>query len=99
MARIKVTYLACDYEDKFPIISADSFDNLKLALDDYCGADERMTAKCIGFKPYESKYGSDYEGYFEYECCKNDKDWSETYIDKFAVYCVEFYPQTKYEKP
>ena len=41
MRNIKVTYLALDYEEKFPIISADSFDNLKLALDDYCGADER----------------------------------------------------------
>ena len=25
-------------------------------------------------------------------------DWNgETYIDKFRVYCVEFYPETKYD--
>jgi hypothetical protein len=99
MTSIKVTYLALDYEDKFPIISADSFDNLKLALDDYCGADERNSGKYIGFTPYDSKYGSDYEGYFEYECCRNGNDWNgETYKNKFTVWCVEFYPKTKIER-
>lgn len=89
---IKAIYLACDYDDRFPIISADSFQNLRLALDDYCGADERKQATCKGFFPYHSKYPSDYEGYFEYECFKNPE---ETYTDKFRVYCVEFYPLTK----
>jgi hypothetical protein len=88
---IKVTYVACDYEDKFPIITADSFENIRKACDEYCGADERDQAKYLGFKPYESKHGCDYEGYFEYECKLNDK----TYIDKFEIYCIEFYPQTK----
>ena len=74
MTSIKVTYLALDYEDKFPITSADSFDNLKLALDNYCGADERNSGKCLGFTPYETKYGSDYEGFYEYECCRNGND-------------------------
>lgn len=98
MTYIKVTYLACDYEDKFPIISADSFDNLKLALDDYCGAGERNSGKCLGFTPYHTKYPDDYEGYYEYECCKNGNDWNGgTYIEKFRVYCVEFYPETKYD--
>jgi len=95
MTYIKVTYLACDYEEGFPIITADSFDNLKLALDDYCGADERNLGKCIGFTSYNTKYPNDYQGYYEYECCING---SEIYIDKFKVYCIEFYPQTKIEK-
>ena len=51
MTYIKATWIACDYEEGFPIISADSFDNLKLALDDYCGADNRNSGKCIGFTP------------------------------------------------
>jgi hypothetical protein len=98
MAQIKVTYIACDYEYKFPVVSADSFDNLKLALDDYCGAGERNSGKCLGFTPYNTKYPDDYEGYYEYECCKNGNDWnSGTYIDKFRVYCIEFYPETKYD--
>jgi len=92
---IKATYLACDYDERFPIISADSFLNLRLALDDYCGADERKQATCKGFFPYDSKYPSDYEGYFEYECCKGNENPEDTYIDKFRVYCVEFYPLTK----
>jgi hypothetical protein len=98
MTYIKVTWLACDYEEGFPIISADSSDNLKLALDDHCGADKRNSSKCLGFTPYITKYPSDYEGYYEYECCKDGTNWDETYIDKFKIYCVEFYPQTKYEK-
>ena len=95
MTYIKVTWLACDYEEGFPIITADSFHNLRLALDNYCGADERNQGKCIGFTPHITKYPDDYEGYYEYEVCNNG---SETYIDKFKVYCVEFYPQTKIEK-
>ncbi len=94
MTQIKVTYLACDYEERFPILSADSFDNLRLALDEYCGADH---GRYIGFTPYDTKYPSQYEGVIEYECCENGKDWDGgTYIDKFRVYCVDFYPETKY---
>ena len=98
MTQIKVTYLACDYEDKFPVVSADSFDNLRLALDDYCGANERNSGKCLGFTPYNTKYPDDYEGHYEYECCYEGNDWNGgTYIEKFRVYCIEFYPKTKYD--
>lgn len=98
MTYIKATWIACDYEEGFPIISADSFDNLKLALDDYCGADNRNSGKCIGFTPYVTNFPCDYGGYYEYECCKDGTNWDETYIHKFRIYCVEFYSQTKYEK-
>ena len=83
----KITYIACDYEDKYPIVTADSFENIRKALDEYCGADERNVAKCLGFKPYDSKYGGEYEGYFEYECDFDDV--------KFRIYCVDFFPKTK----
>jgi hypothetical protein len=84
---IKVTYVACDFEDKYPIVTADSFENIRKALDEYCGADERNAAKYLGFKPYDSKYGSEYEGYFEYEY--------EFGNVKFNIYCVDFFPKTK----
>ena len=91
---IKTIYLACDFDEKFPVISADSFDNMRKALDNYCGADERNSGKFIAFVPYDSKYPSDYEGYYEYECCTNGNNWDNTYTDKFRIYCVEFYPPT-----
>ena len=93
MIKIRTIYVACDFYDKYPILSADSFDNIRLALDEYCGANEKNVAKCLGFKPYEAKYADSYEGYFEYECCTSN-DWNNTYIDKFTVYCIDFYPPT-----
>jgi hypothetical protein len=89
---IKVTYVACDYEDHFPIVTADSLENIRKACDEYCGADERNQAKFIKFHRYESNHWSDYEGYFEYEC-KDGVDG--TYIDKFNIYCIDFFPKTK----
>lgn len=94
----KVTYIACDYEDGFPITTADSFENIRIALDDYCGADHRQVSEFKGFFPFKTKYGSEYEGYMEYESCQNDKDWSKTFISKFKIYCVNFSPLTKVEE-
>ena len=93
--KIKATYLACDYEDGFPIITADSFENIRKALDEYCGADHRDLAKFISYKPYETKYPSEYEGDMEYLCCESGSDWSKTFNCKFKIYCIEFYPLTK----
>lgn len=94
MTKRRLTYVACDFDEKYPILSADSFDNIRLALDEYCGADERNSGKFIAFHAYESKYGSEYEGYFEYECCTTGNNWDSTYTDKFRIYCIEFYPLT-----
>ena len=95
--KIKVTYIACDYDNCRPIISAESFENLRLALDNYCGADHRNLAKCNGFFPYNTKYPDYYEGYFEYECLTNNiNSLEQSYLEKFKVFCVEFYPETKY---
>lgn len=92
---IKVTYVACDHEDGFPVTTADSFENIREALDQYCGADNRDIAKFIGFFPYETKYGGEYEGYMEYECRDGRGDWSKTFNCKFKIYCIGFYPLTK----
>lgn len=91
---IKVTYVACDYDEHFPILTADSFENIRKACDEYCGADERNQANYLGFKPYECPggYACDYEGYFEY-VCKDGNGGS--YIDKFKIYCIDFFPETK----
>ena len=94
MIKIRAIYVACDFDEKYPILSADSFDNIRKALDEYCGADERTSGKFIAFHAYESKYGSEYEGYFEYECCTSDNNWEFTYTDKFRIYCIDFYPPT-----
>tara|TARA_R110000868_G_scaffold3103_2_gene20710 strand:- start:14327 stop:14587 length:261 start_codon:yes stop_codon:yes gene_type:complete len=84
---IKTTYVALDYETKCPVIAADSYENLKLGLDNYCGTDEGKLAKFLAFKPYDVKYEADYEGYFEYECY----DDGESTIVKFLIFIVPFY--------
>ncbi len=90
--RIKVTYLAID-SDNNPLTTAGSFNDLRLSLDDYFGVGGKdQTAKCLGFKPYESKYGDTYEGYYEYQF-----DFNGIQTEKVKVYCLDFFPLTKYE--
>ena len=84
---IRVTYVALSHWGS-PIATAHTFDDLKLGIDEYFGIGKDH----LEWIPYESKYPGDYEGHFKYE--GNDKD-TETEIVK--VYCVEFYPETKYE--
>ena len=86
--RIKVTYVALNEYGK-PILSASTFDDLKLGLDDYYGVE----SKCLGFTPYQTKYPDEYEGYYEYEYLFGN----ELTKDVVKVYCVEYYPHTKYE--
>ena len=96
---VKVTYIAVDCDGNKPIMSADSFENLKSGLDKYYGCDGNG-GKCLGFTPHQTKYPDDYEGYFEYKVTMyhSDKDPQQTtYIDKIKVYCVEFHPHTIYE--
>lgn len=91
MTRVKVTYLAMD-EEQIPLVTADSFANLKLALDEYFGVDKNQ-AECLGWFPYECKYSSYYEGYYEYKW----ENGMEIITDQVKVYCLEFYPNTIYE--
>lgn len=93
MTRVKVTWVAMN-DDK-PITTADSFDNLRKALDAYYAVD-RGEAECLGFYPYHSKYPDDYEGYYEYKYHMILRDKVEVNLDKIKVYCIEYYPHTFY---
>ena len=80
---IRVTYVALSHYGK-PIATAHTFDDLKLGIDEYFGAGH------LEWIPYDSKYPDDYEGHFKYEDDNGD-------IETVKVYCVDFYPETKYE--
>jgi hypothetical protein len=80
---IRVTYVALSHYGK-PIVTAHTFDDLKLGIDEYFGAGH------LEWIPYDSKYPDDYEGHFKYKDDNGD-------IETVKVYCVDFYPETKYE--
>lgn len=82
---IRVTYVALSHWGS-PIATAHTFDDLKLGIDEYFGIGKDR----LEWIPYESKYPGDYEGYYKYEDDNGD-------IETAKVYCVEFYPTTKYE--
>ena len=84
---IRVTYVALSHYGS-PIVTAHTFDDLKLGIDEYFGAGH------LEWIPYESKYPDDYEGYFKYEA---DDFNGGTELEEIKVYCVDFYPTTKYE--
>lgn len=96
--RVKVTYVAIDYEkDGYkPLTTASTFEDLRLALDEYYAVG-RGEAECLGFFPYNSKYPDDYEGYYEYRWRMPTRDGVEEYTDTVKVYCLEYYPHTVYE--
>ena len=94
--RIKVTYVAVDSDGKKPITSTGSFDDLRKALDEYYAV-ERGEAECLGWNPYDSKYPDDYEGYYKYKWKNLVHNEIELHTDTILVYCIEFYPETKYE--
>jgi hypothetical protein len=86
---IRVTYVALSHWGK-PIATAHTFDDLKAGIDEYFGEDKNQ----LEWIPYESKYPDEYEGYFKYKA--NDFNWDGE-IETVTVYCVDFYPYTKYE--
>ena len=99
MSRIKVTYVAMDVDGYKPIMTAETFDDLRKGLDDYYAVD-RGAAKCLGFEPYITKYPDDYEGCYKYTYKafrKMDSDELADNIDTIRVYCVDFWPVTKEE--
>lgn len=93
MTRIRITYVALA-EGYTPIISASSFEDLKLGLDEYYGVNKGV-AECLGFSPYVTKYPDAYEGFYQYKYKVNAED--KEYTDIVKVYAVDFFPQTKYE--
>ena len=98
MTRVKVTYVAMDNDGNRPIVTADSYDNLKKGLDEYYAIDnEYNEAECLGFTIYNTKYPDQYEGYYQYKWYMTVNGEKEEYIDKIKVYCIDFYPHTIYE--
>lgn len=90
---IQVTWVAQAYAK--PIATAHTWEDLLVGIDDYYGVGNDPKVKKLDWHPYDSKYPDDYEGYFEYEV---DDFNGGTEIEKVKVYCVDFYPYTKYEK-
>ncbi len=82
---IRVTYVALSHWGK-PIATAHTFDDLKAGIDEYFGEGKNQ----LEWIPYDSKYPDDYEGHFKYKDDNGD-------IETVKVYCVDFYPETKYE--
>jgi hypothetical protein len=96
--QIKVTYVAVLTDGCKPIVSADTLESLKLGLDEYYGVVIGV-AKCISWNPFNSKYPDDYEGYYEYEWINEAHNNIEVETDTVKVYCIDFYPETKIDKP
>jgi hypothetical protein len=97
MSRIKVTYVAMDSDGNKPIVTAESFEDLRKGLDDYYAVD-RGAATCLGWTPYITKYPDELEGYYKYVYkslhSDHDEDWDDD-TDIINVYCLNFYPETK----
>jgi hypothetical protein len=90
---IRVTYVALSHYGK-PIATAHTFDDLKVGIDEYYGIGKDKDVKYLGWFPYDSKYPDDYQGMYIYEV---DDFNGGTELEEVKVYCVDFYPITKYE--
>lgn len=89
---IRVTYVAQVYDK--PIVTAHTWTDLIAGLDEYYGVGRDPKVEKLGWHPCNSKWPDEYEGHFEYEV----DDWNGgTEIEKVNVYCVDFYPHTRYE--
>ena len=92
----KVIYISL-LEGK-PILSSDTFNGLKDAMDEYCGVStkQKPDAVFLGYVPYESKYPDELEGYFEYEFTDSSAISPTTCKEKYHVYCIDFHVTTKF---
>ena len=90
---IRTTYVAV--LNSKPIATAFTFKDLLLGVDEYYGIGIDPKAECLGFHPYDSKYPDEYEGYFTYRTDNQDGGTEE---ESVYVYCVDFYPVTRYTK-
>ena len=92
---IRAVYVAVTEFGK-PILTAYTQEDLKAGLDEYYGE----SSKCLGFEYYDSKYPDEYEGYYEYEYTMGISDREDKptiYNDIIKVYCLNLYPETRYE--
>ena len=90
---IRVTWVAQAYDK--PIVTAHTWDDLVAGVDGYYGVGKDPKVKKIRYTPNDSQYVESFEGYFEYEV---DDFNGGIELERVDVYCVEFYPHTKYEK-
>jgi hypothetical protein len=86
-------YIAISQYGK-PIASAHTQKDLKVGLDEYYGIGKDSKAKYLDWTPYVSKYPDDFEGTYRYEV---DDFNGGLELEEVKVYCVDFYPETKYE--
>jgi len=91
---IKVTYVALSQWGK-PIATAHTEEDLKAGIDEYYGIGTDNKAKYIEWVPFNSKYPDEFEGHYVYEV---DDFNGGLEFEQVKVYCVDFYPHTKYEK-
>jgi hypothetical protein len=90
---IRVAYVALSHYGK-PIASAHTQKDLKVGLDEYYGIGKDSKAKYLDWTPYISKYPDDFEGTYRYEV---DDFNGGLELEEVKVYCIDFYPETKYE--
>jgi hypothetical protein len=90
---VRVTYVAMSPYGK-PIVTAHTEKDLKAGLDEYYGIGKDSKAKYLDWTPYDSKYPDDFEGTYRYEV---DDFNGGLELEEVKVYCVDFYPYTKYE--
>jgi hypothetical protein len=90
---IRVMYIAISQYGK-PIVTAHTLSDLKAGLDKYyeVGTDPKTTY--LDWTPYNSKYPDDFEGTYRYEV---DDFNGGLELETVNVYCINFYPETKYE--
>jgi hypothetical protein len=90
---IRVTYVALSHYGK-PIATAHTEKDLKDGIDEYYGIGTDPKAKYIEWVNNNSKYPDELEGHHIYEV---DDMNGGLEFEHVKVYCVEFYPYTKYE--
>jgi hypothetical protein len=90
---IRVTFVAMSPYGK-PIVTAHTEKDLKAGLDEYYAIGKDSNAKYLDWTPYVSKYPDDFEGTYRYEV---DDFNGGLELEEVKVYCVDFYPYTKYE--
>jgi len=90
---IRVMYIAISQYGK-PIVTAHTLSDLKAGLDEYYGIGKDPKTTYLDWTPYNSKYPDDFEGSYRYEV---DDFNGGLELETVNVYCIEFYPTTKYE--
>ena len=91
---IRVTYVALTQWGK-PIVTAHTEEDLKAGIDEYYGIGTDNKAKYIEWTSNNSKYPDELEGHHIYEV---DDFNGGLEFEQVKVYCVDFYPHTRYEK-